>query len=187
MADAEDGVEANGSTITKVLDLVGLSLLVVILLRILDGILQASLLSDSVQQVGGSGLNDFAKDLPTYERISVLTGWADLFSGIVVLAAVGLLVLPRLSWEEDSEEAWPTRARLLLTATAVLAALAFVAATTDDVWFRSDLSVGIPMASVIVEGLANIILPAVAAVLAWLSRRYWAVTDDESPVGDELS
>jgi hypothetical protein len=121
--------DRDGWPLTRVLDVVAV-VLVLIVTGWGGGCLSLGVPSPSVPSVpSGSGvfgdLNLFS--VPTYVRLQYGTQWADIDSGLLLLASVTLLVQPRWIWSIDAEDGGLSARSLLVVATGVMAVFAAVA------------------------------------------------------------
>jgi hypothetical protein len=124
-------------------------------------------------------------------RVQVVTSWAGVVTSCLVLASLGLVVLPRMIWGDGGDEERPRRARRLIIAAVVNGAVVAVAACLCVA--SSIVAQGLQAEVVSVYGQysASVLLSAASVVLAWRSLAYWpapprlASEDEELDIGDE--
>lgn len=113
----------------KVFDHVAVTLTGIVVVRAIGGIVSALGIPSLHLNLGatsGSGatINESDFSLPAFVRLEYCTGWADLTSGLLLLAAVALLALPRMVWDIPSDEQGLTAAPKLTAGLFAVAALA---------------------------------------------------------------
>lgn len=159
----------------RVFDMVAAVLVVAVVVEI-AGSVGAALghLQVTFNQDGGSPLS--LPPIPLFQRLLEATGWAGPVTGLMLMAAVGAVVLPRLAWEDGSEP-WPPRAGRLLAAVGVLAVLTVAAGLLGAVnWVWEPGSGGprlvyqnlVPLAQMI----SGVLLAGAVAVVTPIARRY---------------
>ena len=110
--------------------------------------------------------------LPTYFRLQVGTGWADIDSGLLLLGCVGLPALPRMVWDVAPKDQGSQVSLVVLVANGVVAAAAVVAgviAIVNLLWNEPG-GVNYNEAVNVAEYVGASALAALAATLCWFAR-----------------
>jgi hypothetical protein len=162
--------------LVKVFDVVAVTLTGLVVIRAIGGIVSAlgvSSVNVNLGAASGLGANFIGNDLviPNYVRLEYGTGWADLISGLLLLAALALVALPRLVWDIPAGEQGLMPAPKLvagLFAVACVTVVASVVNTVNQIWHTEQLSPSTE-ALTIAEGVAAIALVVLVAVLSWFA------------------
>jgi hypothetical protein len=165
----------------KGFDLVASAFLVAVVFRAIGGVVAAistpSLPGTSTGLLGGVPT---VLDLSAYERLYYASGWGDLISAMLIVLAAAAVVVPRLIWAGEVELTWPRRARRLITAIVVVAALTAVAAALFIVdalvkpGFPSGLKLTFQDAVTVAEAAGALLVSTAGAVVAWKAFSNWA-------------
>lgn len=184
--DDSKGTPDRSWPFVKVLDVTACLLVVVVVARAAGGLATGvgynADLGSSVP-AGTSGI----ETLPTYIRLEYGTGWADISSGLILLAVVGLLALPRLAWDVKPADQWRRIGPWLLVVTVVVAtmtAAAGVTNTVNSIWNALFFG-GIAEGTRVADALAAVMLSVLALILAWCARPLVARLGDTEPPDPE--
>ena len=167
--------EASGWSLVKAFDLAAVVLGGVVVVQAIGGVLSALEVPSIHLDFGGpsgSGLGVSSGDfgIPTYIRIQYATLWAGVTSGLLLLAALALLALPRLVWDVPSNDQWVIAPKFVIgvLVVAVLATVAAAVGTANQIWHTNQLSQSTEALNV-AEGVAAMAVTGLASVLSWFA------------------
>jgi hypothetical protein len=167
--EGDDVTRGSSWPLVRVFDVVALVLLSVVVARAIGGVVAAF----GVPSISTpSGIVGGGFSLPTYFRLQVGTGWADIDSGLLVLGCVGLLALPRMIWDVAPKDQGSQVTLVLLVANGVVAAAAVVAGVIAivNVLWNEPGGVNYNEAVNVAEYVGASALAALAATLSWFAR-----------------
>lgn len=164
----------SGWPLVRVLDGVALVLLLVVLARAIGAVVAALDVPGLSFPGGLQGVVGKLTlySLPTFQRLQLGTGWADISSGILLLVSVAVTALPRLVWSVGPEDRPLSFSPIVLAATGGMSVLAAAAGVVGIVnLFANQISVdNYTQAVNVANSVAGAILGALAAILCWFAR-----------------
>lgn len=192
LAGEGDAEVAGGSSwpIERVLDTVALVLVATVVIRAIGSVLTAFGVPPFHVNLGapsGTGItiNQSLFTVPTSVRVQYGTSWADVISGLTLLAAVALVALPRLVWDVAPYFRRPWAPGVLtatIGAVALLVAAGAGVATGNWIWNTSP-GAG-PVESLdAAQGVATFVLASACLVLCWFALPF--VRDGAPEAGPE--
>lgn len=152
------------------------------LVRALDWLAAALLGALVVTAMGGAvaavwsragGGSTLSLDLPVYLRIESAVEWASPFSGVLLLAALGLSTAPRLIWSQQPARASDVRLGRILLWISLLGGVTAIAAlvgVATEAWYLSGSGV-IEFAPLAASATATVILSGAACGLSVVADR----------------
>lgn len=171
--------DTNRWPLERVLDTVGAVLTCTVIARATGGLLsalgvQSFHLNPGATSGPGLVVNHADFSVPTYMRLYDGTSWADLISGLTLLAAVALVVLPRMVWTVPAYGRRPNLSVKLMVGVGTVAVLTTVSAvigTANWIWNASRMA-GPAEAVDVADGVAAVALAVLCAVLCWFALPY---------------
>jgi hypothetical protein len=157
-----------------VLDMVAVALLAIVCAEVVGAVIAALDLTVPRNAAGitaGPLPNPFGTT-PLGERLQQATGWASAFQGVVLIASLGLVALPRVIWDTAEESPAARRtARTVVTASTLLALVLAAAGLLGAVnlfWLPGEPGVGFqsPETPILVE---HLIAAGLGGFVLWLS------------------
>lgn len=178
--------DGTGWPLGRALDTVGLVLLGTVVIRGLGGVLAGAGVSSFHINLGatsGTGVVlHGGVPLPTSVRVEYGTSWADMVSGLALLGAIAVIVLPRMVWDLPGTGRRSRLAAKSVTGIGVMAVLTAIGAAIGTVnWTLNVNHLAGPAEAVnVAAGAAAVALGVLGAALSWFALPY-LVEGDEVP------
>lgn len=111
--------------------------------------------------------------VPVYSRLFSATIWANVPTGLLLLASLAVVAVPRMVWDIPSKDQWPGVAPAItgvLCGVAALTVAAGLAAIGNFIWNTPQRN---PLDSWnVAEALAAVAVSGLVAILAWFAIPY---------------
>lgn len=179
--DEPEDLEADSSTgqwpLVRILDLTAVVLVGAVLVQVIGSALYAAGIPSLPPTFASGGQNP----LPLFSRIQSATFWANLLTGLLLLASLALCVLPRLVWDVPTSDGWPRFAPRAAVCICGLASLAAVGGIVEIGNIIGNSPVRDPSESWnVATNLAGVALNGLAALLSWFSVAYVRPAEEPS-------
>jgi hypothetical protein len=164
--------------LVKVLDVVAIALTSIVVIRAIGSVVAALGVPSIAVPAGLLGHIDVS--IPTYLRFQYGTDWADIITGLLLLASVGLLALPRMVWNVGVEDQGLRVSPSLVWVTGVVAATATVASVIGIInvlWNLPALGPSSTEAVSVANGTAAAALAALTMILCRFAMGYVVAPD----------
>jgi hypothetical protein len=160
--------------VRPVLDTVALVLLAIVCAEVIGAVIAALDLSAPRNAVGltAGPLPNPLGTTPLGERLQQATGWATAFQGVVLLASLGLVTIPRVVWDTTGEAPSAHRVARFVAAVSValgaMLAAGGVLGAVNLFWLPGEPSIGFqsPETPLLVE---RVIAAGLGGFVVWIS------------------